>query len=477
MWHEKNIRKKRKLGSKKSPRFSFFILHSSFLMFLFLVPYRSAAQTTVASSGVPAAQQVQNRTVAVMPFSGDDPEKNNRVRNRVIQEVENHPNYTPVSISSETHPETLRLRPDEPPDPMYLEDTPFVLTGEYYLDIEAQEHFQIWLWNSLDGSLVYTDELVAEDIEEAESYLPALVTWVFSRIPRTQEVRVAVDLQGAVDLKGAMEDAIARSGQGADDPASGQAAFPKFYIGMWLGGSFSSFYTRMTGDYDPGMSQGFGINTGLTLGFRPWRFFVLQIDPMFNVDIFRVFSIKEENNQNIHTSSQQISMSMLFPLMIRVPIREEQFNISLVAGPYYILPVGQLANERGAYSFRYDLPLGIMGGMDLGYSIGSGELFGSLRYARDLGMTIVSNGLQYIQDRVIISIGYRFGFLKKQAPESGSGTITITGTGTLSGTGTGTGVLTETGAGTREPDPGGPEPQQQEPDPEGPEPLQQEPEP
>ena len=97
--------------------------------------------------------------------------------------MEGLPNYTPVSISSEAQPETLRLRPDEPQDPMYLGDMPFVLTGEYYFDTEDLEHFQLWLWNSNDGSLIYTDELVAEGVDEAEGYLPALVSWVFSKIP------------------------------------------------------------------------------------------------------------------------------------------------------------------------------------------------------------------------------------------------------------------------------------------------------
>jgi hypothetical protein len=440
MGHEKNVEKKgRKKKNGKSHRFSSFIFHALFLMCLFLASYRSAAQT------VPVVQQVQNRTVAVMPFIGDDPEKNNRVRDRVFQEVENHPNYTPISISSETQPETLRLRPDEPPDLMYLGDMPFVLTGEYYLDIDAQEHFQLWLWNSQDGSLVYTDELVAENIEEAESYLPALVSWVFSRIPRTPEMRVAVDLQGAVDLKGAMEDVIARSSRSTDDPSpSGQASFPRLYLGMGMGGSFSTFYIRMTGTYAPSMSQGFGLIAGLSLGFRPWRFFIVQIDPLFSVDVFRVFTIRLENNQNVHTSSQQITTPMLFPLLIRVPIMEDKFNISFAAGVYFTIPIGRLSDEWGAYSIRQDLPLGFIGGMDLGYTIDPGELFFSLRYARDLGMTIVSSGLQYVQSRVTLSIGYRFGFFRKQPPESG--TITLTGSGTLSGTGTGAGVLTGTGA-------------------------------
>lgn len=437
MLHEKNIKdKKGIMGSGRTSHFSLFILYFTFLIFLLLGPCRGIAQTPAPdSSPAVAAQPVENRMVAVMPFIGDDPTKNARVQSRVIAEVENQPNYTPVLISATNYPEALRFRPDEPPDPMYLGDMPFVLTGEYYLDIEGQEHFQLWLWNSFDGSLVYTDELVAEDIEEAEGYLPAVVNWIFSRIPRTPAVRVAVDLQGAVDLKGAVEDVIARTNRPTEDFAGdGQGSFSRFYMGMWLAGSTSSYFSRMTGNYDPGMSQGFGINAAFLLGYRPWRFLSFQVEGIFNLDVFRVFSIKQENNQVIHTSNQEISMSLLLPLLFRIPLVEEKFSLSPILGPYFIISMGH-SDERGSYQARWDLPIGIMLGMDMGYSLGPGELFVNLRYGQDFGTTIVSSGLQYTQNRVMISVGYRFEFIKKPVKESR--TIILTGTGTITGTGTG----------------------------------------
>jgi hypothetical protein len=453
MWHKKNIRSEEgKIGNEKRSRFLFFIFYSSLFSFLFLIPCGGTAQTppgNVAGEATPAAPE--EKPVAVMAFVGDDLDQSERLRAAVVQEVENLDNYTPRQISSGEFPETLTSRPDEPPNPSYLGDMPYVLTGEYYFDTEDMGHFQIWLWNSADGSLVYTDELVAENIEEAESYLPALVAWVFSRIPvPPPPVQVVVDVRGAVEE--VMAERRAQEEGIRQDPDS----YYRLYLGLRGGGSASAYYSRTTGWYDAGMSQGFGGEAGFVVEYRPWKYLSFQGEAIFALDVFKVFKITQVGNQDIHTTGQYSALSMLFPLLIKTPIEGDKFSISLAGGIYYIVPIGQMLTEEGSYSYQIDLPLGFMAGIDLGHTLGPGELFMSLRYGRDMGMTIVRSGLQYTPNRMVLSVGYRFGFLKVKGrgrdAKTRTLTLTGTGTGTVVGTGTGTtggaGTTTSTAAGT-----------------------------
>jgi hypothetical protein len=99
------------------------------LIVFFLIPLAAAAQTTVA----------------VMPFTGNDPDI-------TVREVEAQEGFTPQDIAADS----TGFRPAEPPDPALLEGLPYVLAGEYYLDIEGMYHFQQWLRNSTSGGLVCT---------------------------------------------------------------------------------------------------------------------------------------------------------------------------------------------------------------------------------------------------------------------------------------------------------------------------------
>ncbi|MDR2364163.1 MAG: hypothetical protein LBD65_07085 [Spirochaetaceae bacterium] len=436
------------MGNGIRPRFFFFYV--LVLILLFLAPYSGTAQTPpgtespAPSAGETPAAAPEKKPVAMMAFLGDDLAQSEQLRSVVVREVEGLAEYTPQHVSSDTFPETLEFRPDEPPDPKYLGEIPYVLTGEYYFDTEDLGHFQLWLWNSADGSLVYTDELVAENIEEAESYLPALVSWVFSRIPPPPP-----PVQVVVDVRGMVEEVMAGRGREDGKETGEPASFPRLYLGMRAGGAANAYYSRTTERYDAGMSQGFGGEVAFMVEYRPWRYLSFLGEAAFSLDAFKVFRINQVGNQDIHTTSQYTSLSVFFPLLIKTPIEVGLFSISLLAGAYYIVPLGQIVNEGASYPYRIDLPLGLMVGMDMGHALGPGDLFVSLRYGRDLGITMVHSGLQYTPNRVILSVGYRFGFLKEK--KTGTRTLMLTGTGTGTGTmgaGTGTTGTGTTGAGT-----------------------------
>jgi hypothetical protein len=179
--------------------------------------------------------------VAVMPFFGDNALLNALLSDAALTEIQGLGKYNPQSVSGEEHPGILDLLPDEPPSPEYLDASQYVLTGEFYIDIATMlEHVQLWLWNSGNGSLVYTDELVAEDSDEALSYIPPLISWIFSQIPEEEADEQDFLTDGAIDS--------------TDTPGVLSAAkeYPRenwLYAGLRGGGSFR-FYTlpELTGN-------------------------------------------------------------------------------------------------------------------------------------------------------------------------------------------------------------------------------------
>jgi hypothetical protein len=68
--------------------------------------------------------------VMVIPFMGDDLSISSRLQDVVVQEMENAGNYTPQEFSPWDFPDPPDLQPDAPPDPEFLGDSRYVLTGE-----------------------------------------------------------------------------------------------------------------------------------------------------------------------------------------------------------------------------------------------------------------------------------------------------------------------------------------------------------
>jgi hypothetical protein len=394
-----------KRGKIRAPFFPFFILlflHFSLFSLSFL-----AAQTTPAADTAGA-----NIPVAVMNFQGDDAALSSRSREVTIGEVEKLADFTPRPLN------TAGPQPDMPPDPGLLGGLPYVLTGEYYFDTEDMQHFQLWLWNSTSGALVYTDELVAEDIEEAVGYLPPLVAWVFSKIPiQRQETAVIVPVEretageevGAGEYAAVGQEAEGESGTGEKKP------FPRLYLGLRAGGGLDFQSVRPYEAYGGGSGQSFGVEGGLTVEFRPWRFVSFQAEGIFVLEAVGVYRLDDEADS--YTNDRYRGMYLLFPLLVKVPLDLGSFRVSPLAGAYYILPLGK---SLGGATYRdtVNLPLGLMAGLDLGYPLGGGkfgEVYGSLRYGLDLGLTgVEETGLYYTRNRLIVSAGWKIEIMKRE---------------------------------------------------------------
>jgi hypothetical protein len=380
------------LFSFRSP---FCIIHFSLFIFLFFhFSLFSVGAQTVPEGGIP---------VAVMEFAGDEAALNNRSREVAIGEVDKQENFVsrPLNVSGP--------QPDLPPDQSLVGDLPYALTGEYYYDTEDMQHCQLWLWNSRTGALVYTDELVAEEIEEAVGYLPALVAWILSQISVRQVETVVV--VPAAEEPPVEEPPPPPPVVVEEEPPP----FPRLYLGARAGVGLDFQGVRPYGDYSGGMGQSFGIEGALTVEFRPWRFVSFQAEGIFALESFGAYHLASD--ADTYRNDRYRGIYLLLPLLVKVPFELGDVRVSTLAGVYYVVPLGK---TLGGVSYRdavLDQPVGIMAGIDLGYVPAGGkfgEVYGSLRYGIDLGLLAVEQtGLYYTRSRVILSVGWKMEIMQK----------------------------------------------------------------
>jgi hypothetical protein len=328
--------------------------------------------------------------VGIMPFAGDDAAINQRIQDAVFAEVGNQEGFTPWLL------ESADSYTDLPPEGEVVAGMDYVLTGERYFDDEESQRFQAWLWNAGSGALVYTDELVADNTEEIVGYLPALVRWVFSKI-----------IPAAVD-EPAEEEEAEETGTAEKSP------FPRLYLGLWGAGSLDFQTVRPSGSYAGDTGQSFSGAGAVTAEYRPWQYLSFQAEGIFVRESFAPF--RQDSEIGLHTTDHFEGMYLLFPLLAKASFELNGLRLSPMAGLYYILPLRRTV-DGVSYNERLELPLGVMAGFELGYALNGGkwgEVFGSIRYGSDLGLTTLEErGLRYTRSRLVFSLGWRFGLLKK----------------------------------------------------------------
>jgi hypothetical protein len=416
-----------------------FLLTVAFF-FLFGLPSPGAAQTA-ASNAVP---------VAVMTFLGDDLAQSALLHDAVVAGIEGMNGFTPQTVSAGDFPETLSLLPNEPPSPNILGDSAYVLTGEYYADMTGEWHFQLWLWMSAEGTLVSTDELTAQDVDEAITYMPALISWVFSLIPG-ETVTVAEEPppagEGASppeeETEAPAEDAapvyagkgIASAGRRAvrvkkPVPKAGAEENQADYLNRWLylgvraGGAFNFYLLDGFKDYEVNAGQSLGYEISLVLGFRFLPFMGLQAEAVFSPDnaSFRAPAAQPPAGDRIFYTEIYQSRSLMFPVVLKFPIQVNHLLLSPYAGAFVEVPLGNMEKTtapngtKGSFSFKQSLPLGVTGGLELGFALGPGLLFVDLRYGLNLDKTRVSDdrGIAFTRHRITFSLGYQAALFKRR---------------------------------------------------------------
>jgi hypothetical protein len=245
--------------------------------------------------------------------------------------------------------------------------------------------------------------MVFEDMEEAASYLPPMVSWVFSHIPvavTVAETIVRTETAGSGDLFG----------------LDGSPLFVgELRIGLRGGFSYNIYSAYMSaGGYEAGQSQGFSGQGAVLVEYKIFPFLALQGEAAFAYDTFVAAKIITQQTAYLRSTDSFRTLSLMFPLLLKVPIRIGAFFLAPFGGIYYTLPLGDVQiNDSGgnSYSQPYKInpPLGLVLGADVALRLGPGDLFADLRFDKDIGMSVVQagQGLQYSRSRFALSVGYK----------------------------------------------------------------------
>jgi hypothetical protein len=202
----------------------------------------------------------------------------------------------------------------------------------------------------------------------------------------------------------------------SEEPPSEESAGrreSRFYAGLRGGMSLGEYAFQSTRNYNPGYSVGVSGEGGVVAELRLFRFLALQAEGDFIYETFEASGVSAD--------ATFTSMSLMFPLIAKVPLELGKFVLSPYAGAYYAMALGEAGKDADGEKERMPVrtmypPLGFMAGADLGVSLGPGEFFADVRYGKKLGATVIGEeeGPLYIQDRVSVSFGYKFGFGKRR---------------------------------------------------------------
>jgi hypothetical protein len=198
------------------------------------------------------------------------------------------------------------------------------------------------------------------------------------------------------------------------------------YVGFRAAPAFTRYFFLPASDYPGDNSTGIGVEGGLTTEFRPFRFLSFQLDALLSYDSLIASRIVFQGNTQSYITDGFSGLSLMVPFLVKVFLPFEKFTLSPYAGPYYATFVGPLTKISGDTKNSEEIPvyktplLGGTIGTDIGFRLGPGELFVDLRYSRNFGEIVVHNdyGLRYTQERITLSLGYKFGLFKRGAPRS-----------------------------------------------------------
>jgi hypothetical protein len=192
-------------------------------------------------------------------------------------------------------------------------------------------------------------------------------------------------------------------------------------LGFRAAPSFSNYGYQTGTVYLGDNSGGFGVEGGLTVGYHPFRFFGLQLDALITYDGFTAPRVEERETVRVRSVDGFTGLSFTLPLIFKVPLAFEKIILSPYVGTYFTMPIGPMTKISGDTKDSEEipvfktLPLGFTAGLELAVRAGPGEVFLDFRYYKDFGETVTHNdhALRYVQDRLTLAVGWRFGILKR----------------------------------------------------------------
>jgi hypothetical protein len=357
---------------------------------LFLLPALAFAQTG-AEEDTWGLDYEGKAIVAVLPFAGEEEDMILRFREETIQAVAGLEKYTPrqVDISS-LNAAGVEIPTDMPPNQDLVAGTRYALTGGIYPGSRVEDYYlQLWLWDMDGSTMIYTDDLVYEDMDEAMISLPGLVEWLFSHI-------YEVSLEEA--------------------PAE---VFPDHLFMIGLKAGLSPRWYVNPGERSSG-AWALTIEGGVSGALRLNSLFALQLEILFTRDTPVYRGLNRGTGSNYILANEKFSsFSLMFPFLVKMNFKQGPFRLSPLAGMYFFVPLGNIRyrmsteEENQSYTYSISIPAGFTAGFEAAIPYGPGVLFAALRYAGDLGTLTIDDSPQtsYKRQMLSVSLGYEFGFL------------------------------------------------------------------
>jgi hypothetical protein len=329
--------------------------------------------------------------VAVLPLAGEEEEAEmiRQFHAGTLEAVAALEKYNPldIHISALTNA-GLEIPTDMPPTRSLSTGARYALTGGVYPGNRAGEYYlQLWLWDMAGSTMIYTDDLVYDDMDGALQSLPGLVEWLFSHI---REVTV-------------------------ETPAVDSRPDPFFMLGLRLG--LSPRWYVGSGEVSSGASA-LNLAGGVSGAVRLSSLFSLQLELLLTGDtlVYRGLDI-----QDTIYNKKYSSLSLEIPALVKANFRVGQIRLSPLAGLYLAVPLGETSyhnnvkEEDDSYSWSFSLPLGITAGLEGALQWGPGKLFAGMRYAGDLGDVIIDSDpeIKYRRHTFSLYLGYEFGFFDR----------------------------------------------------------------
>ncbi|MDR2618070.1 MAG: PorT family protein [Treponema sp.] len=327
--------------------------------------------------------------VAVLPLAGGETEMIRRFHEATMAAVAGLEKYSPRDVYI---PAGGEIPTDMPPVRSLVPSVRYALTGGVYPGSDAGEYYlQLWLWDMAGSTMIYTDDLVYDDIDGALETLPGLVEWLFSHI------HIVI----------------------IEAPEADAWQDPFFMLGMRAG--LSPRWYVNPDEKSPGASA-LNFEGAVFGGLRLTGLLSFQLEILLTNDTLVYRGLDLISDPPVMENEKFTAFSLTIPLLLKANFRAGLFRLSPLAGFYLALPLGKsryrINNDAAeSYSWSFSVPLGFTLGFEGAVQYGPGRIFTGLRYGVDFGtiaindaVTLDGKEVQYRRHSFSLYLGYEFGF-------------------------------------------------------------------
>jgi hypothetical protein len=332
--------------------------------------------------------------VSILPFVGEE-ESSATFNQATVDAVMDLQKYSPRSVTSATISAAgVRIPTDMPPIKELVPGARYALTGGVYPgNYEHEYYIQLWLWDMNSSTMIYTDDLVFENIAGGLDTLPGLVEWLFSHI-------IEVTLEGDLAPKKGWEDTL---------------------INVGLRSGFSQRWYTAPNETASG-AYALNFEGGLFASVFLNSFLSLQVELNVTWDSLVYRGISNIGNKEyipVLANEKYTSYSMTFPFFLKLNFKPGNFRIAPLAGLYVFTPLGKTSyrrtptGEEETFSLSVDFPMGLIVGLEGAVKFGPGMLIADIRYLGDFGTITIhdADAIAYNRRMFSFTLGYAFGFI------------------------------------------------------------------